>query len=51
LQGSGGTHLTVWEWVRKAQVKEHRKAGLLCKMEKDADADAEFTAALKLMGK
>ena len=36
----------------KAKVKEHRKAGLdLCKVEKDADADAEFTAALKLMGK
>jgi len=36
----------------KAQVKEHRKAGLdLCKVEKDAEADAEFTAALKLMGK
>jgi hypothetical protein len=36
----------------KAKVKKHRKAGLdLCKAEKDADADAEFTAALKLMGK
>lgn len=36
----------------KAKVKDHRKAGLdLCKVEKDADADAEFTAALKLMGK
>jgi hypothetical protein len=36
----------------KAKVKEHRKAGLdLCKVEKDADADAEFMAALKLMGK
>jgi hypothetical protein len=36
----------------KTKVKEHRKAGLdLCKAEKDADADVEFTAALKLMGK
>jgi hypothetical protein len=36
----------------KTQVIKHRKTGLeLCKLEKDSETDAEFTAALKLLGK
>lgn len=35
----------------KAKVLELKKSGLAkCKLEQDAEADADFTAALKLMG-
>jgi hypothetical protein len=36
----------------KAKVLELKKSGLAkCKLEKDAEADADFTATLKIMGK